>query len=232
MPPVVSIGTMSTPRRAARLLRFGGRNGKDERQLVGALQAGDEDAFMSLVERYHPSLVRIARMYVPSNEVAEEVVQETWIAVLEGIGRFERRSSLKTWIYSILVNIAKTRGQRERRSIPFSASAPLGAAEPAVDPERFLADGGWALGPKPWETPEESLLSGETRELILRTIDGLPDSQREVITLRDVAGWSSQEVCNALEISETNQRVLLHRARSKVRTALEHYFGAMEPTVS
>jgi RNA polymerase sigma-70 factor (ECF subfamily) len=211
---------------------FRRRDGKDDRELVRALQQGDELAFMSLVERYHSSLVRIARMYVPSNEVAEEVVQETWIAVLNGIGRFERRSSLKTWIYSIVINIAKTRGQRERRSIPFSASATPGSDEPAVDPDRFLSTGGWALGPTAWETPEESLLSGETRELILRTIDGLTDSQKEVITLRDVEGWSSEEVCNALEISETNQRVLLHRARSKVRAALERYFGAMEPTVS
>jgi RNA polymerase sigma-70 factor (ECF subfamily) len=209
-----------------------GRDGKNEADLVRALRQGDEHAFMSLVERYHPSLLRIARMYVPSKEVAEEVVQETWIAVLNGIDRFQRRSSLKTWVYSILVNIAKTRGQRERRSIPFSAAAPAGGDEPAVDPERFLPDGGWALVPVPWETPEESILSGETRELILSTIDGLPDTQKEVITLRDVEGWSSREVCNALEITETNQRVLLHRARAKVRAALERYFGAMEPTAS
>jgi RNA polymerase sigma-70 factor (ECF subfamily) len=205
---------------------------RSDRKLVRALKRGDEQAFMALVERHHASLLRIARMYVPTKEVAEDVVQETWIAVLNGIGRFERRSSLKTWIYSILVNIAKTRGQRERRTIPFSASAPAGADEPAVDPDRFTRDGGWSLGPTPWETPEESLLSGETRDLILRTIDGLPDSQREVITLRDVEGWPSGEVCNALDISETNQRVLLHRARSKVRAALESYLGAMEPTAS
>src|SRR6185503_11535157 len=150
---------------------------RDDRKLVRALQRGDERAFMALVERHHTSLLRIARMYVPTNEVAEEVVQETWIAVLNGIGRFERRSSLKTWIYSILVNIAKTRGQRERRTIPFSASGREGSDEPAVDPERFLPDGGWALGPTAWETPEESLLSGETRELILRAIEGLPETQ-------------------------------------------------------
>jgi RNA polymerase sigma-70 factor (ECF subfamily) len=203
-----------------------------DRKLVKALQRGDEQAFMALVERHHASLLRIARMYVPTKEVAEEVVQETWIAVLNGIGRFERRSSLKTWIYSILVNIAKTRGQRERRTIPFSASGPAVDGEPAVDPDRFTRDGAWSLGPTPWETPEESLLSGETRDLILQTIDGLPNSQREVITLRDVEGWPSREVCNALDITETNQRVLLHRARSKVRAALESYLGAMEPTAS
>jgi RNA polymerase sigma-70 factor, ECF subfamily len=168
-------------------------------------------------------------MYVPSAEIAEDVVQETWLAVLNGIERFQRRSSLKTWIYSILINIAKTRGQRERRSIPFSSAAAAEPGEPAVDPDRFLAStDGWAVGPVPWETPEESLLSGETRELILRTIDGLPPAQKEVITLRDLEGWTAPEICNALDLTETNQRVLLHRARSKVRAALEQYLGAME----
>jgi RNA polymerase sigma-70 factor (ECF subfamily) len=233
---------MSTMRRgAARLLGQGKRGEQTDARLVMALKEGDEQAFMSLVERHHASLLRIARMYVPSAEVAEDVVQETWIAVLNGIGRFERRSSLKTWIYSILVNIAKTRGQRERRSIPFSAATPLETQGPSVDPDRFFSPddprtppggaNGWALAPTRWETPEESLLSGETRELILRTIDQLSPAQREVITLRDLEGWSAAEVCNALEITETNQRVLLHRARSKVRASLEHYFGAMEPTV-
>jgi RNA polymerase sigma-70 factor, ECF subfamily len=222
------------------MLRLGRRSEPGDDQLVEALEHGDEQAFMSLVERHHASLLRIARMYVPSAEIAEEVVQDTWIAVLNGIGRFERRSSLKTWIYSILVNIAKTRGQRERRSIPFSSVAGLEPGEPAVDPNRFFspddpstppgAANGWSLAPARWETPEESLLSGETRELILETIDGLPPAQKEVITLRDLEGWTAPEVCNALDLSETNQRVLLHRARSKVRAALEQYLGAMEKT--
>jgi RNA polymerase sigma-70 factor, ECF subfamily len=223
---------MSAVRRGPGILRLGRRGEPTDDQLVEALKKGDEQAFMSLVERHHASLVRIARMYVPSAEVAEDVVQETWVAVLNGIDRFERRSSLKTWIYSILINIAKTRGQRERRSIPFSSATGVEPGEPAVDPDRFLAStDGWAFGPVPWETPEESLLSGETRDLILDTIADLPPNQKEVITLRDLEGWTAPEVCNALDLTETNQRVLLHRARSKVRTALEQYLGAMEKTL-
>jgi RNA polymerase sigma-70 factor (ECF subfamily) len=206
-----------------------------ERELVAALRRGDEAVFMRLVEEYGPALLRVARMYVPSAAVAEEVVQETWIGVLNGIDRFEGRSSLKTWIFRILVNIAKTRGERERRSVPFSSAAGAAADEPSVDPERFLPPGderarAWALGPTPWPGPEESLLAGETRELILEAIDRLPPAQREVITLRDVDGWSSEEVRNALELSETNQRVLLHRARSKVRRAIEQHLNPMEST--
>jgi RNA polymerase sigma-70 factor, ECF subfamily len=207
-----------------------------DRELVAALRRGDEAAFTWLVDEYGPTLLRVARMYVPTAAVAEEVVQETWIGVLEGIDRFEGRSSLKTWIFRILANIAKTRGERERRSIPFSSAAgAAGAEEPAVDPDRFLPAGderarAWALGPIPWPGPEESLLSGETRTVILEAIEKLAPAQREVITLRDVEGWSSEEVRNALEISETNQRVLLHRARSKVRGAIERYLNAMEST--
>jgi RNA polymerase sigma-70 factor, ECF subfamily len=210
---------------------------EDELRLLEALRAGDEAAFMSLVVRYNSALLRLARMYVLSVAVAEEVVQETWLGVLKGIDRFEGRSSLKTWIFRILTNVAKTRGQREARSIPFSSVWHAGADpdEPAVEPDRFFPTGHrlahhWTLGPTGWETPEESLLTGEARTLILQTIEKLAPAQREVITLRDVEGWSSQEVCNALGISETNQRVLLHRARSKVRAALERYFDATAPT--
>jgi RNA polymerase sigma-70 factor, ECF subfamily len=190
---------------------------------------------MRLVDEYGPMLLRVARMYVPSAAVAEEVVQETWIGVLNGIDRFEGRSSLKTWIFRILANIAKTRGERERRSVPFSSAARAAAAEPSVDPDRFLPAGderarAWAIGPIPWPGPEESLLSGETREVILDAIERLPPGQREVITLRDVDGWTSEEVRNALELSETNQRVLLHRARSKVRGAIERHLNPMEST--
>jgi RNA polymerase sigma-70 factor, ECF subfamily len=190
---------------------------------------------MRLVDEYGPMLLRVARMYVPSTAVAEEVVQETWIGVLNGIDRFEGRSSLKTWIFRILANIAKTRGERERRSVPFSSAARAAAAEPSVDPDRFLPAGderarAWAIGPIPWPGPEESLLSGETREVILDAIEKLPPGQREVITLRDVDGWTSEEVRNALELSETNQRVLLHRARSKVRGAIERHLNPMEST--
>ena len=207
----------------------------DDRALVERLRAGDERAFASLVDEYSGALMRLARMYVKSAAVAEEVVQETWVGVIRGIDRFEGRSSLRTWIFRILVNTAKTRAQREGRSIPFSSVANPADDEPAVDPDRFLGPdsrhaGHWALGPMPWPTPEERLLSGETRDRILEAIDELPPAQREVVTLRDIEGWSSKDVCNALEITETNQRVLLHRGRSKVRAALEEHFGAMEPT--
>jgi RNA polymerase sigma-70 factor, ECF subfamily len=207
----------------------------EDRELVAALRRGDEAAFMLLVDRYGPMLLRVARMYVPTESVAEDVVQETWIGVLNGIDRFEGRSSLKTWIFRILTNIAKTRGERERRSVPFSSAARAGADQPAVDPDRFLPAGderagAWVAGPVPWPGPEESLLSDETRDVILDAIEKLPPSQREVITLRDVDGWSSEEVRNALAISETNQRVLLHRARSKVRGAIERHLNPMEST--
>jgi RNA polymerase sigma-70 factor (ECF subfamily) len=208
---------------------------REDRELVAALKRGDEAAFMGLVEELGPALLRVARMYVPSTAVAEEVVQDTWIGVLKGIDRFEGRSSLRTWIFRILANIAKTRGARERRSLPFSSAARAAADEPSVDPDRFLPAGdeqarSWALAPVPWPGPEESFLFGETRDVILAAIEKLPPAQREVITLRDVDGWSSEEVRNALEISETNQRVLLHRARSKVRGAIERHLNPMEST--
>ncbi len=209
----------------------GTRASEEDRRLVEALRAGDEDAFMRLVQRHQGQMLRIARMYVPSRSVAEEVVQEAWLGVLKGLDAFEGRSSLRTWIFRILVNTAKTRGQRESRSVPFSSLwSPGEADEPAVDPERFLADDDprfprhWASFPASWEeVPEDRLLSKETLARVASAIDSLPPNQREVIRLRDVLGWTSQEVCNALEVSETNQRVLLHRARAKVRRALEGY---------
>ena len=207
-----------------------------DRELVDRLKAGDEAAFALLIDSFSPSLLRLARMYVRTQADAEEVVQETWLGVLKGIDRFEGRSALRTWIYRILTNTAKTRGTREARSVPFSAAFEAGSdpSEPAVDPERFLSPrpdspvGEWALAPRPWPTPEESLLAGEAQRTTLAAIDELPPAQREVVTLRDVEGWSSAEVCNTLGITDTNQRVLLHRGRSKVRTALESYFGAAE----
>jgi RNA polymerase sigma-70 factor, ECF subfamily len=203
----------------------------EELRLVAALRSGDESAFETLIERYHRSLLRLAMLYVPSHAVAEEVAQETWLGVLQGLGRFEGRSSLKTWIFRILTNRAKTRGQREGRSIPFSSawSAETDPGEPALEADRFLPptheDAGWWVSyPRDWrELPEDRLLSRETRAQIQAAVDALPASQREVITLRDLEGWSSEEVCNVLSISESNQRVLLHRARSKVRRALEQY---------
>jgi RNA polymerase sigma-70 factor (ECF subfamily) len=198
-----------------------------EQRLVEALRAGDQAAFEQLIRMYQASLLRVARIYVSSRSVAEEVVQETWLGVLNGIGRFEGRSSLKTWIFRILTNTAKTRGVRESRSIPFSALDDPALAGSVVDPTRFLPPddpvdpGGWAVPPAP--LPEQALLARETLGVIEAAIEALPPAQRAVITLRDVEGWSSEEVRNTLEVSETNQRVLLHRARSKVRSALEEY---------
>jgi RNA polymerase sigma-70 factor (ECF subfamily) len=206
----------------------------DDMQLVEALRTGNEAAFGWLVEQYHTALHRLALIYVSNRPpIAEELVQETWLGVLRGIHRFEGRSSLKTWIFRILINQAKKRGQREGRQIPFSAlwqpeSEP---AEPAVDPGRFWPEdapqwpGHWASAPSPWdEIPENRLLSQETQACLLQTIDALPSSQREVITLHDIEGCTSAEVCSLLGLSAANQRVLLHRARSKVREVLEHYF--------
>ena len=171
---------------------------------------------------------RLARSYVASAAVADEAVQETWVAVFTGVDRFEQRSSVKTWIHRILINVARSKGVKEHRSIPFaSVGADLDADEPAVDPDRFRGPrdrwpGHWASPPVPWEhQPEDRLLSGETLAVVRAAIAELPPSQQTVITLRDLDGWTAGEVCNALEISETNQRVLLHRARSKVRRALE-----------
>ena len=206
--------------------------GNGERELVAALRRRDETAFTGLIAAHHGSLLRVARFYVNSTEVAEEVVQDTWLGVIKGIDNFEGRSSLKTWIFQILINRARTRGQREGRSIPFSAyfDAQAAPAEPAVDPSQFNENdpewpGGWVAQPRNWgATPEQVLLSSELRAYTQAAIDALPPSQREVITLRDVQGWTSEEVCNVLGVSETNQRVLLHRARSKVRQALDKYF--------
>ena len=204
--------------------------GSAEAQLLEALRAGDEAAFAQLVREYQPSLVRVARIYVSTQAAAEEVAAETWLAVLNGLDRFEGRSSLKTWIFRILTNIAKTRAQRDGRTLPFSALQDPGRVpEAALDADRFLDPqhprwpGHWAVRPEPW--PEDALVAAETQAVVAEAIEALPPAQRAVISLRDVEGWSSEEVRNALELSETNQRVLLHRARSKVRRALESYLG-------
>jgi RNA polymerase sigma-70 factor (ECF subfamily) len=204
----------------------------DEQHLVAALRRGDEAAFTDLIDHYHTSMVRIASLYVSEVSTAEDVVQETWVAILHGLDRFEGRSSLKTWMFTILTNHAKTRGQRESRYVSlFDVEAE--AFESAVTPDRFRPSDDpkwphhWQPDGKPtsWDgIPEDILLSQETMNLVLEAMQSLPPGQREVMRLRDVEGWSSSEVCNVLEISETNQRVLLHRARSKVRRALEVYF--------
>ena len=206
----------------------------EERALLEALRAGDEAAFMTLVERFQSALLRLALTYVHDRAVAEEVVQDTWIGVLKGLDHFEWRASLKTWIFHILINRAKTSAQREGRTIPFSAAWDSATEPdgPSVPPERFMAydtpeepKGWWASPPASWgESPEQRMLAAETRAYVADAIAALPPSQREVITLRDVTGCTSEEVCDLLRITEGNQRVLLHRARSKVRQALERYF--------
>jgi RNA polymerase sigma-70 factor (ECF subfamily) len=198
----------------------------DDGPLIEALRRGDEAAFCTVIERHHGTMLRLARLYVRDAGAAEDVAQETWLGVLRGLDRFEGRASLKTWICRILVNRAKTRAERDGRFVPFSdlASAETDEEEPAVDPGRFRANGHWVSRPTDWgDLPEERLLADETTAVVRRAIESLPPTQREVITFRDVDGWTSDEVCNILEISETNQRVLLHRARSKVRRALDQY---------
>lgn len=195
----------------------------DERDLVAALRRRDESAFRALVERYHGALLRLALMYVRSAAVAEEVVQDAWLGVLQGIDRFEGRSSFKTWLFRILVNRARTRGGREAR---YDAMADI---EPAVPPERFLGAGDesaghWTVPPRSWGgSPEQRLLARETLEQIGQAVAALPPAQREVLTLRDIEGLSAEEACNVLGVTDTNQRVLLHRARARVRAALERY---------
>lgn len=194
-------------------------------ELVTKLLAGDESAFISIVDGYHSSLLRLANSFVPSQAVAEEVVQETWEGVLKGLPNFQGRSSLKTWIFRILTNRAKTRGSREGRSVPFSALEAKGdSGNAAVDPERFTAKGAWSAPPGRWHEnlPDEKLQGKQTLGLIEEAIGKLPANQRVVVTMRDVEELTSAEVCNILDISETNQRVLLHRARSRLRNVLEH----------
>jgi RNA polymerase sigma-70 factor (ECF subfamily) len=201
----------------------------EEAELLARLRAGDEDAFESLVHAHHGTLIAVATTYVRTRAVAEEVVQDAWLGVVKGLDRFEGRSSLRTWILSILVNTARGRGAREARSVPFSSIASDAEREPAVDADRFRRSGEafaghWNSYPGDWsQLPDQKLLGRETLEVVKRRIDSLPDSQRTVITMRDIAGCSAEEVCDVLEISAENQRVLLHRARSKVRTALERH---------
>jgi RNA polymerase sigma-70 factor (ECF subfamily) len=205
---------------------------RDEADLVQRLRKGEEAAFEELVESYYGTLLAVAQSYVKTRAVAEEVVQDAWLGVLRGLDRFEGRSSLKTWIISIVINIAKSRGVREARTVPFAALAAEGE-EAAVEPERFRGasdafPGHWWAYPANWnDHPEEVTLGRETLKVVTEAIEQLPDAQRVVITMRDVAGCSPEEVCDALQLAEGNQRVLLHRARSRVRAALErHLDGA------
>jgi len=203
----------------------------DETALIARLRDGDEATFQVLVADFYPSMLAVARAYVRSRAVAEEVVQEAWVGVLKGLERFEGRSTLRTWVLRIVANVARTRAVREARSLPFSSFAVEGD-EPAVDPARFRGPddpfpGHWRSFPTDWRRlPEERLTSLETIELVKAAIEELPEAQRIVITMRDVAGLSSEEVCDALDITAGNQRVLLHRARARVREALERHLDA------
>ncbi len=203
-----------------------------ELRVIEALRQGDEAAFARLVDQHHASLRRVARLYVSNRAVADEVVQDAWLGVIQGIWAFEGRSSLKTWVFRILINCAKTRAAREGRTVPFASfgADDVGAPEAAVSPDRFWpADhptepGHWTSPPRDFgASPEHRLLGREAGEQLQKAIDTLPPNQRLVLTLRDVEGCSTEEVCNALGIQETNGRVLLHRARAKVRAALEPY---------
>jgi RNA polymerase sigma-70 factor (ECF subfamily) len=197
--------------------------GLDDSELVRRVRAGDRSAFAGLVRRHGGALLRFARPFVRESSAAEEVVQDTWMAVLEGLGGFEGRASFKTWLYRILANRARTRAVREGRSVPFSALAETESDEHAVDAERFDAGGMWRDPPWGWtdETPERLALEAETRQVIEAAVQALPPAQRAVLVLRDEDGLETEEICNLLDLTVTNQRVLLHRARTRVRQALE-----------
>jgi RNA polymerase sigma-70 factor, ECF subfamily len=203
--------------------------------VVAALRAGDEGAFGRLLDRYDAPLRRLARSFVASGATADEVVQDTWLAVIEGIDRFEQRSSLKTWIYRILMNKARTRGARDKRSVVFSTVVPDTDGGPTFPPDRFRPPGHpgaghWATEPAAWDSiPHHELEAGETLERVRAAIDDLPAVHRGVITLRDIEGCSSAEVCELLDLTPGNQRVILHRARAKVRAALVEYLAAVTP---
>ena len=194
----------------------------DDVELVARLRAGEEEAFLTLVERHHDSMVRLARSFVASGAVAEEVVQETWLAVLRGIDGFAGRSSFKSWLLAILVNRARSTGVREHRSVP------VGDAGPAVDRARFDVSGAWMSPPIHWiEDSEDRMVADAMASRIQSALEELSPRQREVVVLRDVEGYSTQEICEVLSITEGNQRVLLHRGRSYLRQALETEFGAV-----
>jgi RNA polymerase sigma-70 factor, ECF subfamily len=205
---------------------------RDDDALLRALRAGDEGVFGELVQRWSGMMLRLALAHVASRAIAEEVVQDAWLIFLRSLHRFERRSTLRTWLLGIVVNAARSRARAERRALGMATES----GPPAVDPARFLpADHSrwphhWALAPVPWRTPEDDLLAGETRNMILDAIEALPPAQREVLVLRDLEGLTGTEVCNVLGLTDTHQRVLLHRARSRVRNALERYLAAPEAT--
>jgi RNA polymerase sigma-70 factor (ECF subfamily) len=203
---------------------------QDDAAVVMALRNGDESTFSTLAEAWGAPMLRLALVHVPNRAVAEEVVQEAWLTVLRSLDRYEGRSSLRTWVLGIVINLARSRARAERRTSHWSVPED----EPVLPPSRFLpADHPrwphhWASGPRPWRTPEDDLLAAETRTIILDAIAALPPAQREVLVLRDLEGFSAAEVCEVLALTDANQRVLLHRARSRVRNAIEQYFAAKE----
>jgi RNA polymerase sigma-70 factor (ECF subfamily) len=206
----------------------------DEVILVSALRARDELAFAWLLDHYDASMRRVARSFVSNAAVVDEVVQETWLGVIRGIDRFEGRSSVKTWIFRILMNISRSRGAREARTVPFTTQELAPEDSPSFAPDRFQGPGDayprhWLTPPQPWdEQPGARLMSVETVELVRDAIEQLPRLQRSVITLRDIEGCSGTEVCSLLELTEANQRVLLHRARARVRQVLEDHFAQVD----
>jgi RNA polymerase sigma-70 factor (ECF subfamily) len=193
----------------------------DDVDLLSGVRAGDERAFVHLVERHHHTMLHLALSFVPNRAVAEEVVQDTWVGVLRGIGTFEGRSSFKTWMLRILVNRARTAGVQEHRSVAIDSS------DPAVDGSRFDASGGWASPPDHWADVDDRLRAGGLANSIRAALASLPARQREVVMLRDVEGLTAEEACGVLGISESNQRVLLHRGRGRLRRALDTEFGMM-----
>lgn len=234
-PPVAALDVTGSSCRVAAPARYlpamsedtgTGRTG-DDRDLVSALRAGDEQTFAALIDGWSGSMLRMARQHVQTDSIAEEVVQETWLGVLTGLDKFRGESSLRTWVYRILVNQAKTRGERERRTVPFASLTDEDG--PTVDPSRFqtAADphpGGWRQFPEEW--PEQSVLAGEVHDVVARALDELPPRQRVVVAMRDLDGHSAQEVSDLLTISLGNQRVLLHRGRAVVRAHLERYYDS------
>lgn len=202
----------------------------DDIPLVEGLRHGDEAAFSSLLRRYHHTIVRLVRVYVKSDSCAEDVAQETWIGVLAGLPGYQGRSTFRSWLFRIAINIAKKRATRDARSIPFSALDSPDSEEHAVESNRFMEPdqrwaGHWSSPPSPWRDAEQRLLARETLEAVARAIEELPENQRQVITLRDMQGLTAEETTEILELNEGHQRVLLHRARSKVRAMLEIHFG-------
>jgi len=203
---------------------------RNDEALIQALRNGDEGTFSEIVDRWNSVMLRVALAHVAIHAVAEEVVQEAWLTMLRSLDRFERRSTLRTWVLGIVVNIARARFRAERRLVPL----PADDGGPTVEPSRFLpADHPrwphhWAIEPVPWKTPEDDLLAEETRRIINAAISELPHAQREVLVLRDLEGMAAAEACNILGVTDTHQRVLLHRARARVRNALERYLSGTE----